>query len=81
MQVWWLIYRLFTGRLHSQHAAYANNPRDEALEKLIARIAAMPIWRDIYPDGPDIMDGPVRLTPNDVRLCRSLKSNKGKDNE
>lgn len=44
---------------------------DEARE-LIKRIAAVAIWRDRYPDGPDIMDEHFALTPRDVRACRAF---------
>lgn len=41
------------------------------LTDLIKRIADTPIWRDTYPDGPDMMDGDYRITPADVRACRA----------
>jgi hypothetical protein len=41
------------------------------LMPLISRIAAVSIWQDHYPDGPDNMAGTITLTPQDVRDCRS----------
>lgn len=43
-----------------------------ALRDLLERIAATPIWRDKYPDGPDLMDVHFEVSPEDVRVVREI---------
>lgn len=59
-------------------AAFANG-KDSAYQRfspLIEKIASIPIWRDTYPDGPDIFDGHPNdyITPADVHEARRLLS-------
>lgn len=41
------------------------------LQGLVERIAATSLWQDVYPDGPDTMNGVCTITPADVRACRA----------
>jgi hypothetical protein len=44
-----------------------------SLRAALKPIALMPIWRDTYPDGPDIMDTHLMgITPDQVREARRL---------
>jgi hypothetical protein len=47
-----------------------------AAKRLINIIADVSLWRDIYPDGPDIFEarlGAIKLTVDDVRVARAIR--------
>jgi hypothetical protein len=49
--------------------------------RLIKIIADARLWRDIYPDGPDILESEgsnIRITADDVRSARDLLENGAK---
>jgi len=43
---------------------------------IVAKVAAIPLWRDTYPDGPDIWDEHPNdhITVADVHAARALLS-------
>lgn len=52
----------------------SESPPVHRLLGLIERIAATSLWQDVYPDGPDVMNGVYKATPSDVRACRAALS-------
>jgi hypothetical protein len=73
-----------------QVSAYASD-REAHIEELTAEVvrlreALAPIlrqklWRDTYPDGPDILDGGKLLTPDEVRRARQAVRQGGNDDD
>ena len=48
----------------------------DTLRGLVNKIASIPLWRDVYPDGPDTLLDQDRVgawfTPDDVRSARAI---------
>jgi hypothetical protein len=42
--------------------------------RLISLIADVPLWRDTYPDGPDIAGRKLEVPPDDIRAARSIRA-------
>ena len=45
---------------------------DAMLRRIVTTLASTKLWRDIYPDGPDILDNQPLVTPEMVRDARLI---------
>ena len=46
--------------------------REAELREIAQVVARHRLWRDTYPDGPEMLDGPVFITPAEIRKARAL---------
>ncbi len=55
----------------SGEPVHSSSIRSEALEEALKPFAEIALYRDVRPDGPDMIDGPdLAITPTDVRRAR-----------